>query len=260
MNIIISGYGRMGRLIAARACERGHALVAVIDPNITRDASHSDLRFYKNLDGVPDDVLAKADVALDFTHPSVIIDNIKKFADKKIPLLAGTTGWYEKLDEIKNYVAKNNTSLLYAANFSLGVNLFYKVAGYAAKLFDKFDNYDVAGLESHHNKKADSPSGTAKTIMGIVLDNMTRKTKGVYDKLDRPVRQDEIHFASVRVGSVPGVHTLYFDSPDDTVEITHSARNRDGLVQGALIAAEWLAKTAADGKAGVYTFDDVLKE
>jgi 4-hydroxy-tetrahydrodipicolinate reductase len=260
MNIIISGYGKMGKLIVRRAHEKGHAVIAVIDPNITQDASHGGLRFYKNLDGVPGDVLVKVNVALDFTHPTVVIDNIKKFADKKIPLLVGTTGWFDSLDEIKNYINKNNASLLYAANFSLGVNLFYKLSGYAAKLFDKFDNYDVAGLESHHNKKADSPSGTAKTITRIVLDNMSRKTKSVYDKLDRPPQKDEIHFASVRVGSVPGTHTLYFDSPDDTVEITHRARNRDGLVQGALIAAEWLAKTAGIGKAGVYTFDDVLKE
>jgi 4-hydroxy-tetrahydrodipicolinate reductase len=260
MNCLISGYGKMGRLIAGRLREGGHTVVGVIEPNGAREAAESGLAFYKTFRELPEAVLGVAEVAFEFTHPAVVVDNIKNFVAKKIPLVVGTTGWYERLDELKVFVQKNNASLLYAANFSLGVNLFYRIAGEAAKLFDRFDGYDVAGLESHHNKKADSPSGTAKTIAQILLDNMSRKTKAVYDKLDRPPACDEIHFASVRVGSVPGTHTVFFDSSDDSIEITHTARNRDGLVQGAIIAGEWLSKTVAAGKSGVYTFYDVLND
>ncbi|MDR3301833.1 MAG: 4-hydroxy-tetrahydrodipicolinate reductase [Spirochaetaceae bacterium] len=259
MNIIISGYGKMGRLIEERALEKGHGVLAIVEPAFGAEASKNGTPIYKNLTDIKNGDMAKAAVALDFTHPSIVVDNIKKFTDKKIPLVVGTTGWSDSLESVVAMVKENNTSLLYASNFALGVNLFYKVAAYAAQLFDTFAEYDVAGFEAHHNRKADSPSGTAKTIAGILLDNMSRKKKAVYEKLERPPEPDEIHFASMRFGAVPGAHSIYFDSPADTIEISHTARNREGLVSGAIIAAEWLAAAVAAGKRGVFTFEDVLK-
>ncbi|MDR3325063.1 MAG: 4-hydroxy-tetrahydrodipicolinate reductase [Spirochaetaceae bacterium] len=256
MNIIISGYGKMGRLIEERAGERGHGVVAIVDPALAGGASKTGAPGYGSLDDVQSGVLAKADLALDFTHPSVAADNVKAFAGKKIPLVVGTTGW--ELSEVVQAVKESGASLLYASNFSLGVNLFYRVAEYAARLFDQFEEYDVAGFEAHHNRKADSPSGTAKAVAEILLKNMGRKKKVVYEMLDRPPAQDELHFASVRVGAAPGAHTIYFDSPADTVEIVHTARNREGLASGAIVAAEWLFKTVAAGGRGIFTFADVL--
>ncbi|MDR2864732.1 MAG: 4-hydroxy-tetrahydrodipicolinate reductase [Spirochaetaceae bacterium] len=258
MNIIISGYGRMGKAIAEQALEKGHTISAIIDPDKDASLPEKGIPVYKDIQELSCLELAKSDVAIDFTHPSVALDNIKKFAQKKISLVVGTTGWYDELSEVKKIIENSGSSLLYASNFSLGVNLFYKIVSYTARLFDAFDEYDVAGFEVHHNKKADSPSGTAKSIARIVLDNMDRKTKIVYDKLDRPPENEELHFASLRGGLVPGTHTLYFDSPADTIEITHRARNRNGLAAGAIIAAEWLVNTVRSGNNGVYEFTDVL--
>jgi 4-hydroxy-tetrahydrodipicolinate reductase len=148
-----------------------------------------------------------------------------------------------------------NGSLLWSSNYAIGVRLFQKIAEYAAKIADPYAEYDIAGYESHHNKKADSPSGTAKTLVEKVLAAQTRKTKAVYDKLDRPPAPDELHFASLRTGSDPGTHALLFDSDADTIEIIHRARNRDGLALGAIRAAEWLG---AEPRHGVFTLDDML--
>jgi 4-hydroxy-tetrahydrodipicolinate reductase len=136
--------------------------------------------------------------------------------------------------------------------------LFYKIAEYASALLDNYAEYDIAGYEFHHNKKADSPSGTAKTIAQKVIAAGTRKKRAVYTMLDRAPEPEELHFASLRCGSIPGKHALVFDSAADTIELTHTARSRAALVSGALAAADWLAKTAASGKTGVWTFDDVL--
>jgi 4-hydroxy-tetrahydrodipicolinate reductase len=159
-----------------------------------------------------------------------------------------------------------NSSLLWASNFSLGVNLFYRIAAFAAKLADPFPEYDAAGYEVHHNRKADSPSGTAKTLADLVIKNMGRKTRAVYETLDRPPEPEELHYASLRLGAVPGVHRLIFDSPADSIEISHSARSREGLAMGALRAARWLLRCPGPGqeagepRQGVFTMDDVLTE
>ncbi|MDR2097829.1 MAG: 4-hydroxy-tetrahydrodipicolinate reductase, partial [Spirochaetaceae bacterium] len=199
MNIILSGYGKMGRLIEKYAIEKGHSIAAVIDPVIEKTQSEAGSGIYKTLDvfekqrGLPE-----CCIAIDFTHPIAVIGNIQDFSGKRIPLVVGTTGWYDKLDEVTALIQKNQSSLLWAANFSAGVNLFYRIAAYCASLIDPHTEYDAAGYEAHHRQKMDSPSGTAKTIAGIVLKNMKRKSKVVWDKLDRPPEPDEIHFASLR--------------------------------------------------------------
>jgi len=152
-------------------------------------------------------------------------------------------------------VAENNIGLIHAANFSLGMNIFYHIVKESAKLIDQFDNYDISGLELHHNKKADSPSGTAKTLAEILLNNIRRKEKVTYEMVNRKIEPDELHFASVRSGSIPGTHKIIFDSTADTIELSHSARNREGFAIAAVIAAEWL-----HGKKGFFTIDDLMKD
>ncbi|MDR0524917.1 MAG: 4-hydroxy-tetrahydrodipicolinate reductase [Spirochaetaceae bacterium] len=257
MKIGIIGYGKMGRLIEIRALERGHTITGVVEPYGEEGKTSLGSAMYKTLPELPD-----PDVAIEFTRPDRAVPNILNLADRGIPGVIGTTGWYDRLDEVKRAVEKAGSSLLWASNFSLGVHLFYRLAAIAAKLFDPFPEYDVGGWESHHNKKADSPSGTAKILVDRVLAEMTRKEKPVWETLDRPLGPEELHYPSLRIGSVPGVHALLFDSPADSVEIRHTARNREGLVSGALSGAEWLLRCSGGvpGKArqGIFTIDDVL--
>ncbi|MDR0382571.1 MAG: 4-hydroxy-tetrahydrodipicolinate reductase [Spirochaetaceae bacterium] len=261
MKIILSGYGKMGRLIEQRAMERGHEIIAVIDPAVKKTAGGANAfatiaDFGKQSGGK----CGGGTVAIDFTRPDVAADNITAFAEMRIPVVTGTTGWYDRLDEVGAFVNSRKSALLWASNFSIGVNLFYRIAAYCARLIDAYGEYDAAGYEIHHNQKADSPSGTAKTLAETVLKNMKRKTAAVWDKLDRPPAPHEIHFSSLRVGAVPGVHALVFDSGADTIEIKHSVRNRDGLVSGAIDAAQWLVKAVEAGRHGVFTLDDILGE
>jgi 4-hydroxy-tetrahydrodipicolinate reductase len=262
MNIALIGYGKMGKLLETRALELGHSISAVVEPFATEQRAASGARVSKTV-GEAD--LSKTDVAVEFTRPETAPENILALAEKRIPVLVGTTGWYARLEEITKAVESAGASLLWASNFSLGVNLFYRIAAYAAKIADPFADYDVAGFEAHHNKKADSPSGTAKTLVEKVLANMSRKTYAVYDTLSGPPPADAIHYPSLRLGSIPGIHSLIFDSPADTIEITHTARSREGFAAGALRAAEWLlncgpGKPAGKARKGIYTMDDVLAD
>jgi len=256
MKVILFGYGKMGRLLAETLREKGHEVLGAIDPYYSGGAPG--LPLYKSKDDFFKGPGYKgADMALEFTRPAEAVGNLKYLAKEKVPVVVGTTGWYESLPEISETVAANGSSLLWASNFSLGVNLFYRIAEHTAKLIDPFAEYDAAGLETHHNRKLDSPSGTAQIIAERVLAQMTRKKRAVYDKLDRAPEADELHFASVRVGYIFGAHILLFDSPADTIEITHNAKNRDGLVSGAVFAAEWLH---AKKRTGVFTIDDALAD
>jgi len=262
MKLILSGYGKMGRLIEERVLEQNRAIAAIIDPVAEKNVTSFNTALFKSLSDFEKEhkpVDSTHDyVAVDFTHPSAVMRTIQTFSEKRIPLVVGTTGWYDKLDEVTKLIAHNKSALLWASNFSIGVNLFYKIAAYCSALIDPYAEYDIAAYEAHHNQKADSPSGTAKTISEIVLKNMKRKTKVSFDKLDRQPEKNELHFASLRIGAVPGTHALLFDSPADSIEIKHTVRSREGLVSGAITAAVWLHKAVSGGKRGVFTFDDVL--
>ncbi len=247
MKIAIIGYGKMGKMIEAVAKERGHTVTVRIDP---QPESGADARSIEEAFSL----LADSDVAIEFSHPSAVLENLKALIERKVSVVVGTTGWYDKLEELKPLIANAGIGFLMASNFSLGVNLFYKIVKEAARLIDPFDDYDVAGWEAHHNQKADSPSGTAKTLTETILSTMKRKEKAVWETLsDRPPAPEELHFTSTRVGAVPGTHSIYFDSTVDSIELTHRARSREGFAKGAVIATEWLSL-----KKGFFTMDDVL--
>jgi 4-hydroxy-tetrahydrodipicolinate reductase len=254
MNIAIIGYGKMGKQVEETAMAQGQKITAVIDPFTPEKNARSGIPIEKNVE--KSENLMGADAAIEFTKPETALENIKAVAERKIPLVVGTTGWYDQLDSARTFVKKNDSALVYAANFSLGVNLFYRIAAYAARLLDPFPEYDAGGYEIHHNKKADSPSGTAKTLVDRVLAEMKRKKTPVWNKLDRQPAPEELHFASLRLGSDFGTHGFILDSPSDTIEIVHKARSRSGFALGAIRAAQWLVDS---GRKGVFTIDDVLE-
>ena len=261
MKIALIGYGKMGRLLEERLLEKNHEIIAVVDPFIKTTSLPSGASVYTSLSdaikGPKGKNLKEAEAVLEFTIPDKAVENLQFLIKEKIPVVIGTTGWYTKLPEITQAVNAAGTSMVWSSNFSLGINLFYRIAEYAAKLADPFKEYDVAGCETHHHHKADSPSGTAKTLVQRVLAQMTRKKKAVYTMLEKKPEPDELHYSSLRVGSVPGTHSLIFDSPADTIEIVHTARSREGFAAGAVLAAEWLS---AKKRTGVFTVDDVLKD
>jgi 4-hydroxy-tetrahydrodipicolinate reductase len=265
MNIAIIGYGKMGKIIEGLALEQGDRIAAAVDPWYGQEKTASGAVVYKSIPELGD-AAGRIDAALEFTGPDTAAANIKALAERGIPAVSGSTGWLDRLEEIRRAVLSAGSSLLWASNFSLGVNIFYRIAAFAAKLLDPFPEYDAAGWEIHHNKKADSPSGTARTLAELVVKNMGRKTAAVYGTLDRPVKPEELHYASLRTGAVPGVHSLIFDSPADSIELIHTARNRGGLAGGALFAARWLlhcpgpGQEAGSPRRGVFTMDDALAE
>ena len=259
MKIAIIGYGKMGKAVERTATEQGHTIAAVVDPVLKELSLPSGAKLFRELGEAGD--LCGAEVAIEFTRPDTALANIKALTEKKIPSVIGTTGWHDRLDEARRMVESAGTALIWSSNFSMGVNIFYRIAWYAAQLADSFPEYDVGGFESHHNKKLDSPSGTAKILVEGVLARIGRKEKAVWETLDRRPEPGELHFPSLRLGSVPGTHSLYFDSPADTIEITHTARNREGLASGSVQAAQWLLGTDASGRRkGFYNIDDMLKD
>ena len=239
MNIAIVGYGQMGKEIERVSKKRGHNITLIVDN--TEELKKADLT------GI--------DTAIEFSLPETAIENIKILAKNKINTVVGTTGWYDKLPQVKRIVDKNNISFLWSSNFSIGVNLFFRLTEQAAKLINKADEYDIWATEIHHKFKADSPSGTAKTLEQILVKNINRKTKIIEDKLDRPIKNNEIHFSSTRGGEINFGHTIGFDSTTDCIKIEHAARNRDGYVLGAVKCAEWLTKQ----KPGFYEMNDFME-
>ncbi|MBI2659535.1 4-hydroxy-tetrahydrodipicolinate reductase [Candidatus Woesearchaeota archaeon] len=245
MNIAIIGYGKMGHEIERVAKSKGINVVSVIDTNDS-NAGH------KEING---ESMQDVDVCIDFTAPNAVLGNIEKASKYKKNIVVGTTGWYDQIGRVKNIVGKSRIGLVYAPNFSIGVNMFFKIIENAAKIVNKMEDYDIYGCELHHNKKIDSPSGTAKTIGNILIKNIRRKNKLVFDKVNRKIVPNELHFASVRAGSIPGTHIVGFDSSADTIELRHEARNREGFASGAIMAAKWI-----NGKKGLHTIDDMIKD
>ena len=252
MNIALIGYGKMGKMIEQIALSQGHAVTAIVDPFATGGANS--IQIAKSIE---DADFASVDAAIEFTQPDTAVANLIALAQRKIPTVTGTTNWFDKIDEVTKSVEKSNSALLWATNFSIGVNMFYRIAWYAAQLSNNFEEYDAGGFEIHHNKKIDSPSGTAKTLAQGALERLDRKNKIVWETMNRKPESGELHFPSLRMGNVPGTHSLFFDSPADTIEITHTARSRESFASGAVQAAKWLI---AGAKQGVFTIDDMMND
>jgi 4-hydroxy-tetrahydrodipicolinate reductase len=235
MNIALIGYGKMGKEIEAIAVKRKHKIVLHVEKD--------------NADLVTENDLKKADVAIEFTTPHTVVDNIKKCIGAGLPVVVGTTGWYEHFAEVEKLCLQKKSALFYATNFSVGVNLFFKVNKYLAALMNKYEEYDVSMEEIHHIHKLDKPSGTAITLADQIIDNLGRKKKWSLDEKSR----DTLFIKDVREGEVPGTHIIKYHSEVDDIEIMHKAHNRKGFALGAVIAAEFLA-----GKKGIYTMDDII--
>jgi 4-hydroxy-tetrahydrodipicolinate reductase len=234
--IALIGYGKMGHEIEKIARERGNEIVLIIDVNNSADLNVDNLK--------------KADVAIDFSTPDGAFGNIMKCFDANTPIVCGTTGWLDKMPEVKGRCLSENQTFFYASNFSLGVNLFFKLNEHLAKLMNPFPVYDVKMTEVHHIHKLDAPSGTAITLAEGIIDKLDRKDKWLLD----PANADNaITIKAVREGEVPGIHTVTYQSDVDFIEITHSANSRKGLALGAVLAAEFVV-----GKKGYLGMNDLL--
>lgn len=244
LQICLVGYGKMGKMIEQLCPEKGVEVAGIIDPLAAGTARQID-----------EASLAGAQVAIDFSHPEAVISNIESYIRLKQNCVIGTTGWNSELPRLKALAQEAGIGMVYGANFSLGLNLFSRILAEALKIVDHFEEYDILGWEKHHAQKADSPSGTAIELARIVLEHSSRKSKVVWDKLERRPEADELHFASIRGGSIPGTHALAFDSPADSIELIHTVRNRSTFAMGALAAAQWI-----NGKKGVYSFSEVIGE
>ena len=236
MKIALIGYGKMGHAIEQIALQRGHEIVSVIDVN--------------NQEDFASDAFKSADVAIEFSMPAVAMDNYRRAFAAGVPVVSGTTGWLEHLPEIKA-ACKNGQTFFYASNFSLGVNIFFALNKYLAKIMNDFPAYNVRMVETHHVHKLDAPSGTAITLAEGLIDNIERKSRWVGGK---EAAKDEIEICSIREGEVPGIHTVIYESDVDTISITHDAKSRMGFALGAVVAAEFTC-----GKKGFLTMQDMLK-
>ncbi len=259
MKIALVGYGQMGHMIQAAARQRGHDVAVTIDTA----APDADVRIpAADAEALAAAVLQSgAQGVIEFTHPSAVLHNIRALLPLKLPLVVGTTGWADSAEEIQNLARSCGGTVLHSSNFSVGVQLFFQIVSQAAALLAPFDEYDCAVWESHHTKKADSPSGTALEIAKRILAQLPDKTEMAAGNFSGRPQKHQLQIASTRVGSVPGTHTVWFDSAADTIELTHTARSREGFASGAVRALEGLAARLADGTLApgeLYDITDVL--
>lgn len=227
MKIALIGFGAMGKLIKTLAENKNHEITVVID--------NSSEMFIDEIA----EKLQSADVAIDFSVSEAVIRNVKACLVAHVPLVEGTTGWNKELEHVKKLVEGRNGAFVFGANFSVGVNLFYRITDFASELFAKFDDYETFIEERHHSRKKDAPSGTALKLKDIVSQHTTK----------------DFSVAATRAGNIPGTHIVGFDGNADTVELTHTARSREGFASGAILAAEWIV-----GKKGFYEFTEVMDE
>jgi 4-hydroxy-tetrahydrodipicolinate reductase len=236
MNIALIGYGRMGHEIEAIAIKRGHSVKLIIDMDNEND-----------LDAVN---LKDIDVAIEFSLPSAAFRNITKCLNEKVPVVSGTTGWLEKYNDAVNVCKKNKTAFIHSSNYSIGVNLLFRLNKELAKQMERYRNYSVTIEEIHHTKKLDAPSGTAITLAEGIVENHANFTKWCFEK-DKT--ETCVPICSVREGEVPGIHVVTWNSEIDTLSLKHESRNRKGLALGAVVAAEFIYS-----RKGVFTMDDVM--
>lgn len=234
MKILLIGYGKMGKAIEAIALKRNHTIVGKVD-------THAELLQFNGT----------ADAAIEFSQPDAVVENLRFCFDKKIPVACGTTGWLAHKTAMEKECLDKGAAFFYASNYSLGVNLFFKLNEYLAKLMNGRSDYSISIDETHHTQKKDAPSGTAITLAeGIIKNNPLKKNW----KLEDDSNPADVMIKSFRIDPVPGTHVIRYQSTVDDIEIKHTAHSREGFALGAVLVAEWLA-----GKKGVYSMDDFLK-
>lgn len=239
MKVLLIGYGKMGQTIEKIAISKGHEVVGKIDKDNLSDLANF------NSDQV--------DVAIEFTQPSSAVNNLKTCFTNGIPVVCGTTGWLEHLAEVEGTCKSNEGAFFYASNFSIGVNIFFHLNKYLAKMMNSQTQYEMDIEETHHIHKKDEPSGTAITIAEGVLDNIKRKEAWKLEEEGTELSEKEIGITSYRIDEVPGTHQVSYSSEIDSIEISHAAHSREGFAQGAVMAAEWLV-----GKKGIFGMDDMI--
>ena len=240
MKIALIGYGKMGKTIENIAILRGHEIVLRLDINNPED-------FEK---------LSEADVAIEFTHPESAVGNLEKCIAAGVPVVCGTTGWLKHFDDIAAKTNNQNSAFFYASNYSIGVNIFFEINKRLAEMMKTQPQYDVKMEEIHHTQKLDAPSGTAITLAEGIFQNIGRKNNWVCSTENSPNTEgsvQDIVITAKRIDPAPGTHSVTYDSPIDTIEITHTAHSREGFATGAVLAAEWLY-----GKKGVFSMKDML--
>ncbi len=236
MNIALIGYGKMGKVIEQMALNAGHVVNLKIDLNNINDFTRENL--------------AKSDVAIEFTGPHAAYENVMRCLEAGIPVVCGSTGWLDQYGKVAEYCTKKNGALLYASNFSIGVNIFFALNKHLAKIMNRQPDYEVSMTEIHHTAKKDAPSGTAITLAEGILENLDRKKNWVNHASTQAA---ELGIVSVREDPAPGTHQISYHSAVDDIDIIHTAHNRNGFAQGAVLAAEFLRN-----KKGIFTMQDVL--
>jgi 4-hydroxy-tetrahydrodipicolinate reductase len=226
--LALLGYGKMGKAIAALAPQRGFEVRLVMDVDVNAEGQ-----------GITRENFAGVDVCIDFTTPDAVVENTRRVAALGVNMVVGTTGWHDRLEEVQKVIDSAGVGMVYAPNFSIGVNLFYRLVRAASEIFAPFAMYDPYVVEAHHKFKIDAPSGTALEIK--------RRIQPAFGSREVPV-------TSVRAGYIPGTHELGFDSEADTIVLRHTARGRQGFAEGALLAARWVV-----GKKGLFSFAEVLE-
>ena len=236
MNIALIGYGKMGKAIETIALEKGHQIVLKIDIDNAADFNQENI--------------SKADVAIEFTGPHSAFDNVMKCLELGVPVVCGSTGWLDKFETATNFCKEKKGALLYASNYSIGVNLFFEINKYVAKIMSPHKEYNVVMEEIHHTHKKDAPSGTAITLAEQVLAAIQQKKQWVNEASNHP---EELSIISKRIDPAPGTHTIKYTSAVDDIEIIHTAHNRVGFAGGAVLAAEFI-----HGKQGIFSMKEVL--
>jgi len=236
MNIALIGYGKMGKAIETIALEKGHQIVLKIDIDNAADFNQENI--------------SKADVAIEFTGPHSAFDNVMKCLELGIPVVCGSTGWLDKFETATNFCKEKKGALLYASNYSIGVNLFFEINKYVAQLMSPHKEYNVVMEEIHHTQKKDAPSGTAITLAEQVLAAIQQKKQWVNEASNHP---EDLSIISKRIDPAPGTHTIKYTSAVDDIEIIHTAHNRVGFAGGAVLAAEFI-----HGKQGIFSMKEVL--
>lgn len=237
MKIALFGYGKMGKEIEQIALSRDHEITLKIDVN--------------NIHSVTKEDLQKCDAGIEFSTPHSAISNMTRSFEAGLPIVVGTTGWYDKAEEVKKLCKEKNGCLFYASNFSIGVNIFFKVNEQLAKMMNAYSDYDVSMEETHHIHKLDAPSGTAISLANQITNNLNRKKKWVNTKSNNA---EELEIISKREDEVPGTHSVKYFSSIDDIEIKHTAHSRKGFALGAVLAAEFVK-----GKKGIFGMNDMMK-